>query len=129
MYNQRLDMINNEIANLERMKTQLPQAPIMQNFQFNPPGAMKYVNNVDDVNKEMVFIDTPFFSKDMSVLWIKSQNGTIKTYELTEMIEKDEKDIKIEMLEAKIKELEAGNNEYDSNTIKSNKNEEPTSVQ
>ena len=120
MYN-RLDMINNEIANLERMKTQLPQQPpIMQNFQFNQPG-IKYANNIDEVNKEMVFVDTPFFSKDMSILWIKGQTG-VKTYELNELIEKDEKDIKIEMLEAKLKELES---KYDNTNVnESNKNEE-----
>jgi len=128
MYN-RLDMINNEIANLERMKNQLPQAPIMQNFQFTPPGAMKYSNNIDEVRKEVVFADTPFFSKDMSVLWIKNINGDIKVFELNELIEKDEKDIKIELLESRIKKLEGELNEYDSNTTKSNQNEEPSNVQ
>jgi hypothetical protein len=128
MYNQRIDMINNEIANLERLKQQVPQAPIMQNFQFSPPGLMKYANNIEDVKKEIVFSDTPFFSKEMSVLWIKNASGDIKAYELNEIIEKDEKDIKIEMLEAKLKKLEGDINEYGTSFVESNKNKESTNV-
>ena len=42
----------------------------------------------------------------MSVVWIKNTKGDIKTYELNEIIPKDEKDMQIETLQARIKELE-----------------------
>ena len=40
------------------------------------------------------------------MLWIKNSAGDIKAYELEEIIEKDEKDLQIEYLTAKINELE-----------------------
>ena len=113
-----IDRINNQIAELEKMKSQIPQAPISQNqpainqtFQLAPnnqSSGMKYVNSMDDVSKELVFGDTPFFSKDLSVLWIKNAKGEIKSYELKEIIQKDEKDLQIEFLMAQIKELKEG---------------------
>ena len=107
-----IDRINNQIAELEKMKQQIPQAPmppsLTQNFQISPPNhdVIKYANSIDDVQKDMVIGDTPYFSKDMSVVWVKNIRGEIKTYELTEIIPKDEKDIQIEMLKAKISEYE-----------------------
>ena len=110
-----LDAINNNIAELEKMKNQLQnrqqsiQQPtnLTQNFQLAPSnnGFMKYANTIDDVNKDIVFGDTPYFSKDMSILWIKTIKGDIKTYELNEIIPRDEKDIQIEYLQSQIEEL------------------------
>ena len=53
----------------------------------------------------MVIGDTPYFSKDMSVVWIKNIKGEIKTYELNEIVPKDEKDLQIEYLKSQIEEL------------------------
>ena len=104
-----LDRINNQIAELEKLKTNLQQpAPITQNFQLAPTTSMRYVNNIDDVTKTSVIVDTPFFSQDMSVLWVKNASGEVKSYELKEIIKKDEKDLQIEFLRAKIDELEKG---------------------
>ena len=107
-----IDRINNQIAELEKMRTQLqqpiqqPQTPITQNFQLAPTNnGMKFVNTIDDVNKEIVYFDTPFFSKDMSVMWIKNTKGDIKSYELNEILPKDSKDMQIELLQEQIKEL------------------------
>ena len=66
---------------------------------------MKYANTIADVNKEVVYYETPFFSKDMSVLWVKYTNGNVKTYELSEIIPKDSKDLMIENLQLEIEEL------------------------
>ena len=103
-----LDRINNQIAELERMKSQLPpvQQPITQNFQLAPTSdVIKYANSIEEVNKNMVIGDTPYFSKDMSVVWIKNTKNEIKTYELNEIIPKDEKDLTIEYLQSQIEEL------------------------
>lgn len=107
-----LDSINNQINELERMKTQLSQqmqqpANINQTFQLAPSnqGGMRYANSIDEVGKELVYNDTAFFSKDLSVLWIKNAKGDIKSYELNEIIAKDDRDILIENLQYQVKEL------------------------
>lgn len=113
-----INMIDEQIAKLNQMKSQLTQQQqqniqqhtpaINQTFQLAPnsQGGMKYANTMDDVNKEMVFTDTPFFSKDLSVVWIKNTKGEIKAYELNEIVQKDDKDIQIEYLNARLEELE-----------------------
>lgn len=110
MYNPQssIDRINSQIAELEKMKSQIPMQPtnLTQNFQLAPTkDIMKFANNIDEVQKDMVVGDTPYFSKDMSIVWIKSVNGDIKTYELTEIIQKDEKDLIIESLQMQLKEI------------------------
>lgn len=119
-----IDRINNQITELENMKKQINQQPmqhpsINQTFQLAPNAnyTMRFANTVDEVNKEIVTADTPFFSKDMSILWIKNNKNEIKTYEMKEIIPLDSKDIKIQYLEAQIEELKKGmlNNESNAN--------------
>ena len=116
-----LDRINNQIAELEKMRAQLNQpVPITQNFQLAPQrDAMKYATNIDEVKRDASIGETPFFSKDMSVVWIKGVKGDIKTYELTEIIPKDEKDIQIELLQNQLSELrkEMRNYEHITNVV------------
>lgn len=105
-----IDRINNQIAELEKMKTQInnPQpANVTQNFQLAPTtrDVIKYAGSIDEVEKDIVFGDTPFFSRDMSVVWIKNTKGNIKTYELKEIKPMDDKDIQIEYLQQQIEEL------------------------
>ena len=116
-----LDRINNQIAELEKMKQQIPQqlqqpTNLTQNFQIAPQtqNGIRYANSIDEVKKEMIISDTPFFSKDMSVLWIKNIKGEIKAYTLAEIVEKDEKDLQIEFLQAQIEELKKGMSTYES---------------
>ena len=110
-FNERID---NQIAQLQQMKEQMKnnqqQPAINQTFQLAPShqSGMKFANSLDDVNKEMVYVDTPFFSKDMSVVWIKNNKNDIKTYELNEIVPKDSKDLQIEYLQAQIEELKKG---------------------
>ena len=107
-----LDRIKAQINELEKMKTQIQQpvqqpTNLTQNFQLAPANrdVIKYANSMEEVQRDMVIGDTPYFSKDMSVVWIKNTKGEIKTYELTEIIPKDDKDIQIEMLQAQINEM------------------------
>lgn len=127
-----IDRINNQIMELEKMKTQLgnmQQVPIInQTFQQTSPSVIKYADSIDDVNKEMVIGDTPYFSKDMSVVWIKSIKGDIKTYELKEVVLKDEKDLMIESLQLQIKEMMENAKSSSTNDAESIKNEESTSI-
>ena len=107
-----VDRINNQIAELEKMRNQLQQVQptnLTQNFQIAPNNAsIRYADSLEKVEKEFVIADTPFFSKDWSVLWLKNASGEIKTYELREIVKKDEKDLQIEFLQAQIEELKKG---------------------
>lgn len=103
------DRIDNQIAQLQQMKDQLKnqQPAINQTFQLAPHnlGGLRYFNTIDEVNKEPVYNETPFFSKDMSVLWIKNNKGEVKVYELNEIVPKDNKDLMIESLQEQVNEL------------------------
>lgn len=110
-----VDRINQQMNELEKMKQQLQQPQqvptnLTQNFQLAPQNrdVIKYATSIEEVNRDMVIGDTPYFSKDMSVVWIKNTKGEIKTYELSEIIPKDNKDIQIEYLQAQIEELKRG---------------------
>jgi hypothetical protein len=126
MYNQpTLDRINAQINELEKMRSQMqqpvqPQMPtsLTQNFQLAPTNrdVIRYAASMEEVQRDMVIGDTPYFSKDMSVVWIKNTKGEIKTYELTEIVPKDDKDIRIEYLQAQIEELKKGMKKRESNT-------------
>lgn len=133
-----IDRINNQIAELEKMKQQIPQqlqpTNLTQNFQLAPNNnSMRYANSLEEVQKDIVIGDTPFFSKDLSIVWIKDTKGNIKTYELKEIIPKDNKDLQIEYLQAQIEELKKGlkyeRNEYiDEPVAEPVKDEKPTIV-
>lgn len=131
-----LDRINAQINELEKMKQQMQQpvqAPtnLTQNFQIAPSNrdVIKYANSMDEVSRDLVMGDTPYFSKDMSVVWVKNTKGEIKTYELNEIIPKDEKDIKIELLLAEIQELKKEvKNEYITNVDEPVEDDEPTGI-
>ena len=122
-----VDRINAQMNELEKMKQQMQQPaqpqqvqqPITQNFQLAPQNrdVIRYATSIDEVNRDMVIGDTPYFSKDMSVVWIKNTKGDIKTYELTEIIPKDEKDLRIEYLEAQLEEIKKGMIKNESNAV------------
>lgn len=123
-----IDRINNQIAELENMKKQINQQPVQptnltQNFQLAPTNqsSMRFANSIEDVKKSVILGDTPFFSNDMSVVWVKNNKGEIKSYELNEIIPKDEKDMQIELLMSQIQELKGmiQNERVNANVVKS----------
>ena len=117
-----IDRINAQIAELEKMKQQLPQpngAPtnLTQNFQISPNSTtMKYADSIEEVQRDIVVGDTPYFSKDMSVLWVKNTRGDVKSYELNEIIQKDEKDLQIECLQAQSESMKKEMNKNESSS-------------
>ena len=135
-----IDRINAQITELEKMRNQMqqpitPPTSLTQNFQLTPQNdVIKYANSIDEVGKNLVIGDTPYFSRDMSVVWIKNTKGDIDTYELKKIVPKDDKDLKIEYLQAQIEELKGMvKNEpltnVDEPITKSNKDEKSASVQ
>ncbi len=131
-----LDRVNNQIAELERIKMQMQQpltqpTNLTQNFQLAPANRdlIKYASSIEDVQKEMVVGDTPYFSKDMSVVWIKNTKGEIKTYELNEIVPKDAKDIQIELLQSEINELKKEMKKYDEHITNVVESEDTTNTE
>ena len=123
-----IDRINNQITELENMKKQINQQPMQptnltQNFQLAPTNqsSMRFANSIEDVKKSVILGETPFFSNDMSVLWVKNNKGEIKSYELNEIIPKDEKDMQIELLMSQIQELKGmiQNERFNANVVES----------
>ena len=100
------DRIDAQIQQAQQQ--QIPQPTnLTQNFQIAPntTNNFRIANGVEDVKREMVIADTYFLAKDNSNLWIKNTRGDIRTFELTEVNEKDEKDLLIENLQRQINEL------------------------
>lgn len=139
-YNQHLsvDRINAQINDLERLKAQaqsVSQPAINQTFQLAPSnqGGIRYVDSIDEVSKELVFGDTVFFSKDFSQMWLKNVKGEVKTYSLTEIVQKDEKDLMIEELKNQIADMKKEMEEYgkyiNNNVDESVEGEESSNVQ
>ena len=86
-------------------------ANLTQNFQLasNSVNNIKSANNIGDVQKYIVVTDTYFFNNDMTEMWIKNAKGNIRTFNMMEVIPKDEKDLLIEKLQKQIAELKGGN--------------------
>lgn len=117
MYMQDLQSMRDRIDRQMQMANQnQPQTPITQNFQLAPNqnNGIKYINSIEEVKKELVFVDSLFINKEHTLLWFKNALGEVKTYELKEMIDTDPKDRKIAELEAKINMLlkEKENEQY-----------------
>lgn len=113
------DRLDKQIQQVQMPMQQPQQAPITQNFQLAPSqnqNGIKYVNTIDDVKKELVFVDTLFVNKEYTLLWLKNALGEVKTYRLEEVIEIDEKDQKINELMAKIEHLESEMKKNESTT-------------
>lgn len=132
-----IDRINSQISELEKMRDQIShqsvQTPtnLTQNFQLAPSnnGTIRYANSMEEVQRDMVIADTPYFSKDMSIVWIKNTKGEIRTYELSEIIPKDEKDMQIEILQAQLDELKGMINNESNVTNDDSKHDESSSTE
>lgn len=95
-------MIDKEKERLDKMKEQYiarfqqPQQPTLnQTIQVAPTPqnvGIKYINSIDEVQKELTIVDTPFITNDYSTLFIKNAKGEIKTFSLQEIVPIDERD-------------------------------------
>lgn len=110
--------IDRQIEELQNMKARYtqPQVTNVINTQNTSSSDFeaRYLNENEKVDEIIIQKRTAFISIKNKELTIKEINGDITTYGL--IIPKDEKDIKIENLENKIKELEAKINVQQSDT-------------
>lgn len=107
------DQIDRQLQQQQQMQQQMQQQPqINQTFQLSTPQGVsdfdcRYMDNIDEVKKALVFRNSIFVNKDMTTMWFKDSTGNIRTFTMNEVIEKDEKDMQIENLTEQLNELKA----------------------
>lgn len=113
-YDEYLKYLEKEKERIEKSKEQYinrfqQQPTLNQTIQVTPTPsqsiALKHVRGVEDVNSELVMFETPFVLDDYSTLFIKNTKGEIRTFEMKEIVPKDEKDKIIEQLRLENEEL------------------------
>lgn len=108
------ERIDKQITQMQNPQPFIPQPPqIQQTFQLNNPQQgmtdfdAKYAENADEVKNTLTLRNTLFLTKDMSTMWLKDVSGNVKMYSVTEIIERDEKDVKIDELTKQIEEMKS----------------------
>lgn len=104
------DNIDNLINQYSQPLFTQPQAPVQNIINTNSASPIemeaKYLKSGESVNDILISNKTLFIDENNSKIYIKDVNGSIaKTYDI--VIPKDEKDLKIEELEEKLRKLEA----------------------
>lgn len=108
--------------NQNQIQNQQPIPQINQSFQLAPNPTnneleSKYVNNIDEVKGIFVMKTGVFLNKELNTLWIKNTNGDIRTFELSEIIEQDPKDVEINNLKQELQRMkEMISNESNGNS-------------
>lgn len=121
-YQPNVQRIDNQIKELEQLKTQFQTIPQQPMNVFNVGNGTqiefeaRFIKDDEEVENIPISRKTAFISPKNKYLKIKELNGDITTYEL--IPPKDEKDLKIDelqqnnfILENKLKEMEAKINE------------------
>lgn len=136
------DRIDSQLRQYQQQsQIQQQPAPITQNFQIAPTNnnnelESKYANNIEEVRNTFVVKTGIFINKDFTNLWVKNTNGTIRNFQLTEIIEQDPKDVEIQNLKNEIERMKgminyANESDVDSANINGadeNKNAKKLSV-
>lgn len=111
-YDEYIKYLDKEKERVEKSKEQYInryQQPtvINQTFQSSPNGVagLKHINSIEDVEKELTVVETAFVTNDYTQLFIKNAKGEIRTFDMFEVIPKDEKDEIIEQLRSENNKL------------------------
>jgi hypothetical protein len=111
-YDDYLKYLEKEKERVEKSKEQYMsryQQPtvINQTFQSSPNGVagLKHINSIEDVEKELTVVETAFVKNNYTQLFIKNAKGEIRTFDMFEVIPKDEKDEIIEQLRSENNKL------------------------
>ena len=130
--NNMINQLYRQKENIENMITQyaqnLQQPPVQNiiNTSNNTSDTdVKYLNNNEDVSNIIINKKTLFIDEKNSKISIKETDGTIsKVYNI--IVPKDEKDLKIEELENKLKELEERVNDQSTKSVVTVNDVKPT---
>jgi len=114
-----MNQLYRQKENIENMINQYtaPQAPVQNiiNTSGNSDIDLKILKNNEDISNILVTKKTIFIDENNCKIAIKETDGTLsKVYDI--IIPKDEKDIRIEELENKVRELEERVNDQSTRT-------------
>lgn len=114
MYNPEVQRIDRQIEDLQRLRNTIQSAPQPINNIINTPISSAPIFEAkfttEDPSNILVQNKTAFIDLKNGKLTIKDVDGELKEYFI--ILPKDEKDLKIENLENKIKSMEVKLNEY-----------------
>lgn len=107
---QQRDSLDNQIKQMQQNQQQAQPTNLTQNFQLAPQTNVgelegQYADNIEDVRNKFVTKNALFITRDYSKLWIKDTSGNIRTFNLDEDIQLDDKDKEILMLQKQINDL------------------------
>ena len=118
-----INQIDRQIEDLQRIKDQYrqPMQPINNIINTNTNGIELKV--LKDENVEDIYVQTKTIFKNDKQMIIKDVDGNIEKYEIKKTYPLDKKDLRISELEAKLKELEGGedNEPKSTSTTKTSK--------
>lgn len=129
-----MNQLYRQKENIENMINQYSQnvaQPPVQNI-INTTGAtseidVKFLKNNEDVSNIIISKKTLFIDENNAKISIKETDGTIsKVYDI--IIPKDEKDLKIEELEKKLRELEERVNDKSTKSTVASNDVKPTTT-
>lgn len=129
-----MNQLYRQKENIENMINQYSQnvaQPPVQNI-INTTGTtseidVKFLKNNEDVSNIIISKKTLFIDENNAKISIKETDGTIsKVYDI--IIPKDEKDLKIEELEKKLRELEERVNDKSTKSIVASNDVKPTTT-
>ena len=110
-YEQNLEnIIQQATSQLQQLRNRPVPTNLTQNFQITPQVNSNelqsaYANNIDEVKNIFMAKNGFFVNKELNTLWFKNTEGKIRTFTLSEVIEKDEKDIEIENLKKQFESI------------------------
>lgn len=105
------DRIDNQLMQMQQPLQPQQTPSINQTFQITPNASNvndlegKFAKDFDEVQNTLVMKTAVFLSSDYKTAWIKDVSGNIRTFELNEVIELDEKDKQILALQQQIEEM------------------------
>lgn len=125
LYRQK-DNIENMLAQCLNQQQQAPVQNII-NTSNSSDTDIRYVNQNEDITNIIVSKRTLFIDENKLKISMKEPDGTIsKTYDI--VMPKDEKDLKIEALEQRLKELEGKLDAKSTEPVVSNSDVKPTTT-
>lgn len=130
--NNMINQLYRQKENIENMITQYAQnlQPPVQNIINTSSNNsneidVKFLNNNEDIANIIINRKTLFIDEKNNKISLKETNGTIsKSYDI--IVPKDEKDLKIEELENKLKELEERVNDQSTKSVITANDVKPT---
>ena len=116
------DRIDKQMMQMQQPIQQQQTPAINQTFQITPNNSNasdlegKVAKDFEEVKNTLVMRTAVFLNSDYTTAWIKDVSGNIRTFELNEVIELDEKDKQILALQKQIEEMKGmmTNAKYDN---------------